>query len=172
MVPLQMKPLPSPRPDAEAAFRPSPGGFVDDEVVIALVAGRNSGGSPVDSRDLALAADEDFAGWCLETSSFPYPQWKASTPAEPRRASPPELDLEPGIGQPHHGAHRWWMAGLAGALCTLLFSSLVLSLADDALNETDGISIIRVPEKPAPPSRADEAKSTELTGNPPPPAVR
>lgn len=170
MVPLQMKPLPSPRPEAEAAPQPPCGGFVDDEVVLALVAGKNSGREPADSSGLALAVDEDFAGWCLETSSFSYPRRKTVVPEEPRRAAPPEW--EPGLGEPHHGSHRWWMAGLAGALCALLFSTLVLTLANDTLNEAEGISIIRVPAKPQPANRGNEADSPELTGNPPPPAIR
>ncbi len=167
MIPLQMSPLPSPRPEAEAAPQPSREGFVDDEVVLALVAGTRTAGNPT---GLALAVDEDFAGWCLETSSFSYARTKPVIPEEPRRAAPPEL--EPGIGAPHHGGHRWWMAGLAGALCTLLFSSLVLSLSDNFLNESEGISIIRVPAKPQPANDGKDADSPELTGNPPPPAAR
>ena len=40
------------------------------------------------------------------------------------------------------------------------------------LNEAEGIPIIRVPAKPQPANRGNEADSPELTGNPPPPAIR
>jgi hypothetical protein len=168
-----MTPLPSARKETEVAPKPPRGSFVDDEVVMALVAGRNCGRDAADSTGLALAVDEDFAGWCLETSSFSYPRRKVVVPVAqsvPRRAAPPEL--EPGLGEPHLGAHRWWMAGMAGALCALLFSTLVFSLADESMNESDGISIIRVPAKPKSSPTSGETKSPELTGNPPPPAIR
>lgn len=160
-----MCPLPSPRLDAASAPPPSREGFVDDEVVLALVAGKREDRALTDSKDLALAVDEDFAGWYLEMSSFSHPRQVAQSSVEIRRAAAPEL--EPGLGEPHQGAHRWWIAGFAGALCTLLFSALLFSLSNQAGGDPEGISIIRVPAKTSP-SAASEGKETpELTGNPP-----
>lgn len=45
-----------------------------------------------------------------------------------RRAVPP-LITEADIGTPHHGTHRWWLAGLAGVLSTMLFTLLLLTLS-------------------------------------------
>jgi hypothetical protein len=45
-----------------------------------------------------------------------------------RRAVPP-LITESGIGTSHHGTHRWWLAGLAGVLSTMLFTLLLLTLS-------------------------------------------
>lgn len=165
-----MCPLPSPRLDAASAPPPSREGFVDDEVVLALVAGKRDDRATPDTGELALAVDEDFAGWCLETSSFSYPRPVSGAANEIRRPAPPEL--EPGLGEPHQGAHRWWIAGFAGALCTLLFSALLFSLSDQAGRDPDGISIIRVPAKPNPPASGDDKETPELTGNPPLPHVR
>lgn len=165
-----MCPLPRLSQDAASATPPAREGFVDDEVVLALVAGRREDRAMPDTGDLALAVDEDFAGWCLETSSFSYPRRPAASSEEIRRPAPPVL--EPGLGEPHQGAHRWWIAGFAGALCTLLFSTLLFTLSNQAGDDPDGISIIRVPAKPQPPTRGQEADSPELTGNPPVPGVR
>ena len=138
---------------------------MDDEVVPALVAGKREDRALTDSKDLALAVDEDFAGWYLEMSRFSHPRQVAQSSVEIRRAAAPEL--EPGLGEPHQGAHRWWIAGFAGALCTLLFSALLFSLSNQAGGDPEGISIIRVPAKTSP-SAASEGKETpELTGNPP-----
>ena len=45
-----------------------------------------------------------------------------------RRAVPP-LITESDIGTSHHGTHRWWLAGLAGVLSTMLFTLLLLTLS-------------------------------------------
>lgn len=150
---LNLSPFPSLRSD-EASSIPlmEKDGFVDDAVVLALVAGTSSARSFADPGDLALAADDmDFAGWRLPGSMrSPAPELKElkGAPYEfPRRPAPPLLD-EPGLGEPHHGSHRWWLAGLAGALSTMLFSVLLLSLSARSASDTDGLSIIRLREKP------------------------
>ena len=106
-------------------------GFVDEEVVSALVTGPQSSRSVPYPDDLILSVDDmDFAGWQLGVSS---PFRGAEVPprvidAIVRRAAPP-VATEPGLGAPHLGSHRWWLAGLAGALSTMLFSVLLLSLS-------------------------------------------
>jgi hypothetical protein len=106
-------------------------GFVDEAVVLALINGPRQLRSAACHEDLALAADDlDFAGWQLPNNP---PARVAETPlrvtpAISRRATPPVL-VESGIGEPHHGAHRWWLAGLAGAFSTMLFSLLLLTLS-------------------------------------------
>lgn len=106
-------------------------GFVDEAAVLALIRGPRQPRSAACHEDLALAADElDFAGWQLPTA----PKTRVTdiepqvTAATIRRATPPVLD-EPGIGIPHAGSHRWWLAGLAGAFSTMLCSLLLLTLS-------------------------------------------
>jgi hypothetical protein len=141
-------------------------GFVDDSVVLALVAGPNTFRQNAMPEDLALSSDDmDFAGWCLSES---LPLHATRAPLEiPRRAALPELE-EPGLGEPHHGSHRWWLAGLAGALSTLLFSLLLLSLSSRGKVADQSISQNPVPAAAAPvavQNHADDAPP-ELTGIP------
>lgn len=133
MTRLNLSPLPSLRSDGDSRGTvSSKDGFVDDSVVMALVAGPSIHRGISDQSDLALAADHlDFAGWCLSHSS-PVP---VSAPRRPvpsdcaiTRPTPPVSD-EPGLGEPHRGHHRWWLAGLAGAVSTMLFSVLLISLS-------------------------------------------
>lgn len=112
-------------------------GFVDEAAVMALLRGPQSVRSHPHPEDLILSVDDmDFAGWQVSASTpfrggeFP-PQVIDATV---RRASPPQID-EPGIGTPHRGSHRWWLAGLAGAFSTMLFSVLLLSLTSRASME-------------------------------------
>lgn len=107
-------------------------GFVDEAVVtaMALPPPKTGGRMIACPDDLILAADDlDFAGWQVPAAA----PWMAQdrNPAQDlpsRRPAPPSI-REPGLGQPHSGAHRWWLAGLAGALSTMLFSLLLLTLA-------------------------------------------
>lgn len=146
-------------------------GFVDDAVVFALMAGPVQQRHAADADQLVLSADDmDFAGWSLS------PELRLE-PLETRRAAPPVLEDEPGLGEPHRGSHRWWIAGLAGAFSTLLFSMLLLTLSERGMPEPGDISIIRVPAKPQPATeaRATEARAAEapaLTGSPSAPEVR
>jgi hypothetical protein len=130
MTPLQLSPLPTARRDNEPLMMEQDG-FVDEECVTALVA------SPlVPSRhlgypeDLALAVDDlDFAGWKLATRPEPKPTHPGTGWEIPaRRPAPPVVD-EPGLGSPHSGSHRWWLAGLAGLFSTFLISTLLFSLS-------------------------------------------
>lgn len=150
---LNLSPFPSLRSDEASSIpRIEKDGFVDDDVVLALVAGTSPSRSSADPGDLALAADDmDFAGWCLPgRMRSPAPELKElkGAPYEfTRRPAPPQQE-EPGLGEPHHGSHRWWLAGLAGALSTMLFSVLLLSLSARSASDADGLSIIRLRDKP------------------------
>ena len=124
-------------------------GFVDEAVILALIAGPVIPRRLADARDLALVPEAmDFAGWRL-SAALPAPSAIATTaPSEAftRRPAPPTLE-ELGIGKPHRGSHRWWLAGLAGAISTLLFSVLLFSLSSPATSDSADLSIIRIPAK-------------------------
>lgn len=143
-------------------------GFVDDSVVLAIVAGPNTCRQNSVPADLALSADDmDFAGWCL-SESLPLHATRAPLESS-RRPALPELE-EPGLGEPHHGSHRWWLAGLAGALSTLLFSLLLLSLSSRGRVSEESISKIPVPAAPAATVTVQNHlndTTPELTGLPP-----
>jgi hypothetical protein len=165
---LKLTVLPSSRPDQDTdSSVMEREGFVDDAVVLALVAGPVQPRLLADPRELILPADDmDFAGWSL-SSALPLRSIQGPTPFSElldRQPALPTLD-EPGIGAPHHGTHRWWLAGLAGALSTLLFSVLLLSLSNRGHLEIEGISIIPKPAaQPAPATPiARPATDAELT---------
>lgn len=131
---LRLRPLPSIRSrDESSSLTMEREGFVDEAAVMALITGSPPGRSTAYPEDLALAADDlDFAGWQLPAPQTARPQ-AAEIPARvansiTRRATPP-LIAESGIGTPHHGTHRWWLAGLAGVLSTMLFTLLLLTLS-------------------------------------------
>lgn len=134
MTTLRLSPLPSHRPSDESGSRNmEKEGFVDEAVVTALISAPHFGRSMAYPADLALAADDlDFAGWQLPATQAARLQATEIPPevinAIVRRAAPP-LIAESGIGTPHHGAHRWWLAGLAGVLSTMLFTLLLLTLS-------------------------------------------
>lgn len=139
---------------------------MDDAVVLAVIRGSVSPRPAADSADLVLAADDmDFAGWRL-SPALP----ARATEAPPvRRAAAPELEEEPGLGEPHRGSHRWWLAGLAGAFSTMLFSVLLVSLASRGGSENENFSLIKpLPAgQPAPALEAPApAAAPELTGVP------
>jgi hypothetical protein len=174
MQPLRLRPLPALRPNESGI---SSGlerdGFVDDDVALAIVAG------PVSSRftpvhtDLALTAEDlDFAGWQI----FPAPS-AATIPARtvPEDAAPPPLRRpaepsleEPGIGMCHRGSHRWWLAGLAGFVFTLLASVLLLSLST-RISEDPGH--LTEPTLHPHPSRPPASKNQSAPDAKPPPEL-
>lgn len=128
MNPLRVSPLPALRADPESDRLPMEReGFVDEAVVTALVNGGSYSRSAVYPDDLALAADDsDFAGWRLSKavtmrSAEGPPQM---IEAVVRRAAPPVV-AEPGPA--HQASHRDWLARLAGAISTLLFSVLAFT---------------------------------------------
>lgn len=144
-------------------------GFVDESVVLALVAGPTVTRQIVDSGELVLSADDmDFAGWRLSRELPEHATRAVSFPSgtSHRRPALPVLG-EPGLGEPHHGSHRWWLAGLAGALSTMLFSLLLLTLSSRDDSNTDRISIIKMPpsgsEKETMPKSDASRQTPELT---------
>jgi hypothetical protein len=130
---LGLSPLPSLRANEESSqFLMEREGFVDEAVVAAL---RAASASPVRSvgypEDLALAADDlDFAGWQLSKPTVNrHPEVPPQVIAAIVRRATPPAPIEVGIGNPHHGNHRWWLAGLAGITATLLFAVLLFFLS-------------------------------------------
>jgi hypothetical protein len=130
---LGISPLPTLRANEESSqLLMEREGFVDEAVVAALrSAPLNSTRAVGYPEDLALAADDlDFAGWQL---AKPAATRRPEVPPQViaaivRRAAPP-APLELGIGAPHQGNHRWWLAGLAGITSTILFAVLLFSLS-------------------------------------------
>lgn len=150
MTPLHLSPFPSLHPnEASSSMIPERDGFVDEAVVRALVSGPISHRQIPISAELALAADDlDFAGWCL-------PPNPSSAQNKPQKISPPRptppAQNESGLGEPHTGNHRWWLAGLAGAFTTLLFSLLLLTLSARPLPASVDHLSVKPLTKPQPP---------------------
>jgi hypothetical protein len=69
----------------------------------------------------------------------------------------------------HRGSHRWWLAGLAGFVFTLLASTLLLSLStriSEHPGESAGPPLRPMPSRPAVPKNEpapDPKPATELT---------
>ncbi len=133
MTPLPLAPLPAVRPNPpRGSAKPEMEGFVDESAILALLAKpavpRSRGHLP----DLALSAsDDDFAGWPEPLVQSPFRAIAETEPAAVaavRRPSPPRC-VEPGIGTAHRGNHRWWLAGIAGAVTSLLLACLLLTVA-------------------------------------------
>ena len=161
MTMLSLSPLPSLRDDAlEDRALPAEDGFVDDAVVLALVTGADRRRMEDEVAWLLSADDRDFAGWgCIAPAAVP------EAAPDQRRAAAPEL-AESGLGEPHRGSHRWWLAGLAGAVTTLLASALLLTLATrQQVKEFERISIRPIaPTAPAVTAMPDAPQAaTELT---------
>lgn len=148
-------------------------GFVDDEVAMALVAGPRISQHTIQSGDVALAADLDFAGWCLSSSLPPASLPPATEPPAARttdwpnrRPNPPSL-AKFSISESHGGGHRWWLAGLAGALSAMLILLLWLSIVLRNDPERDEASFMRLQNPPAPALEPEPAPTVpSLTGMP------
>lgn len=134
MTQLKLSPLPSLRSDNDSGAPDIGEGFVDEAVVMAMLARPGAQREFPEATQLALAADDmDFAGWRLQSAASPQPI--APSPTRPAaiaasapRPTPPIPD-NPGLGASRGGNHRWWLAGLAGATSTLVFSVLLVSLS-------------------------------------------
>lgn len=111
-----------------------PDGFVDEEIIATLIESpfQQSGHSRLGAAhsDLALSSDEnDFAGWAVTPSS----PFRVIAEAQERIiSSPPPVESEPGIGQPHQGSHRWWIAAVAGMSSAVIVSVLFNSFGSPA----------------------------------------
>lgn len=174
MKPLELSHMPCPRSGDVDPPR-MPAGFVDEEVALSLITGPVAPRGRIRHEDLALPADEsDFAGWNLGAAPkrAPNPEKRlvraveSAAPETYRRAQPPAM-IEPGIGQPHRGGHRWWIAGVAGALSTFLFTALLLSLSSRSvpLSEEIFFSTPRMPTaKPTARPAENAPEAPALTG--------
>jgi hypothetical protein len=168
MTPLSLSPLPSLRKEEPSdSLIMEREGFVDEAVVMALMSGQLSNRSIPSSEFLALSSDDmDFAGWQLSPTLRTVSERDGDIM---RRPSPPRLAAfseEPGIGAPHCGAHRWWLAGLAGLLSTLVFSLLLLNLSSRPGSNIEAVVTRGMLKsvKPAPALKADSEKiAPELT---------
>lgn len=166
---LGLSPLPSTRTeDTTGSFIMERDGFVDEAVVSAMVTAplRTSRNQPLHA-DLALCAD-DFAGWQFPVA-LARVALESTNPALEniaRRATAPAPE-EDGLGTAHQGSHRWWLAGLAGVLSTMLFSLLLISLSNRTATETNDLSTREI-QRGAPVVQSDiAAKSApELSGSP------
>lgn len=113
-------------------------GFVDEAVVLAVIAQGPYERIFVKSEDMVLASNEnDFAGWALPVASpfrdFLDIETPAPAAAEIKLPGTPSLDgmrkfYEPGLSEPHQGKHRWWLIGLSGALTCSILSLTLLNL--------------------------------------------
>lgn len=117
-----------------------PDGFVDDEVVFALIAGRSQPRVMADSQDLVLPAEDiDFAGWTM-----PAPLPSRFTPpivsppeSHERRPEPPKMQKAPAPPRTQ-SIGRWWFACLIGTLFTLSLAALLYALADRGILSFEG----------------------------------
>ena len=136
MQPLFLSPLPTLRTESESTqLQMEREGFVDEMVIKTMLAPTAISRSMARPSDLALAADDmDFAGWSMS----PFATAARSETPQPRRARPPVI-LEPGLEAPHQGSHRWWLAGIAGAFSTILFSALLLNLSTRGASHFDAV---------------------------------
>jgi hypothetical protein len=163
---LRLSLLPSVRPPEESgSLRMEREGFVDEAAVLALLSGPTHLRSSSYPEDLALAADDlDFAGWQIPTAPVARP---AEFPPQVidaivRRASPPSMN-EPGIGSPHLGSHRWWLAGLAGAFSALVFSVLLVTLSSRPNLTPETTPAPATASHPRPPSAQEAPPAARAT---------
>lgn len=144
-----------------------PDGFVDDEVVLALIAGPSRSRATADSKDLVLAADDmDFAGWIMPEplpSRFT-PPIVSETEIHERRAEPPTWNKAPAPRR-KQAAGRWLLAGLIGTIFTLSLAALLFALVDRGLLSLEGFSFPAKQEVPqtAPLKSTPEAAASSLT---------
>jgi hypothetical protein len=170
MATLDLRPLPVPTDSGD----PPTGGvelrsqaFVDDLVVMRLVAGEPSSPPPAQQTFVVPGTEDDFAGW-HPPGSPPRAALVSSgrVPGREVRVAPSPDEAEPGIGHGSPSGRGWWLAGLAGAFSALVFSVLLLSLsARDIRPDADPASALRgwppVEQSPAP---APAAETTPVTG--------
>ncbi len=165
MTPLRVNPLPTLRAiDETPALVIERDGFIDEAALSALMfeplyPARQA---PY-PEDLALAVDDlDFAGWKLSESPQPRLLGATLNAQKPlRRPAPPVIE-EPGLDLPHSGNHRWWLAGIAGLLSTLIFSLLLLNLATRPGTQLQVLFAPRAPAVP-PPVPAMKTNSSEMS---------
>lgn len=137
MTPLSLAPLPTTRADENSTpWQNGQVGFVDDAVVARLITPARTPRLESCPEDLALAADDlDFAGWQLDSVSNSTESAFCGTedlievpPLLFGRATPPAI-RQASIDAGYDSNHRWWIAGLAGVLATLVVTLLLLILS-------------------------------------------
>jgi hypothetical protein len=135
---LQVSPLPADRfNDGQEATNRVMDGFVDDDVIASIITGPVSSRPSPRTSDLVLSSDEnDFAGWAVPSVS---PFRIIAEKQEMAAAIPQHGESEPGLGQPHRGQHRWWVAAAASVASALIFSMLFAGLAYRS-GEAGGVS--------------------------------
>jgi hypothetical protein len=176
MQPFKHSPLPSATPaEKTPAVIHSGHGFVDEEVVRALMAGPAFTPALEDERTKAdgKGTTLDFAGWNLPAQAL------VSDNTDSTRRPDPPLLADAGLGEPHPGPHRWWLASMAGATCSLLLTALLIHLTTQVTRENGNFITIRAKSAaPAPMQPDDTARKAilELTrlqeSTLPPPVTR
>jgi hypothetical protein len=125
--PMHVAPFPASRFEASEPH-PLPDGFVDENVINALLSTPSASRVSSIPSDLVLSSDEnDFAGWSVKTVS---PFRVIAERQELEEAQQLSNESDPGIGEPHRNGHRWWIAAATGAASALLLSFLFANLAD------------------------------------------
>lgn len=136
---LTLTPLPSENSeDARGYRRVFSEGFVDESVVLSVIAKGPYERVYVKPEDMVLSSSEDdYAGWALPVPSPFRALLDVTNPepvAEAKLPAPPSLDgirnfSEPGLDNPHRGNHRWWLFAMSGAMTCGILSLTLLSLA-------------------------------------------
>ncbi len=128
---LALAPIPVSRMDNAGEHHVSvPDDFVDDDVIASLLSTPSVQRASSVHSDLVLSSDDDdFAGWAVQRRSpfriIAEQQERAALPE-----TPIETDFsEPGLGRPHRGGHRWWIATATGISSALILSLLFSNLA-------------------------------------------
>jgi hypothetical protein len=127
---LPLAPIPLGRMENAGEQRPSiPDGFVDDDVIASLLAAPSVQRLSAMHSDMVLSSDvDDFAGWAVQRHS----PFRVIAEQQERAALPPAAETdssEPGLGRPHRGGHRWWIATATGISSSLILSLLFSNLA-------------------------------------------
>ncbi|MFD2255364.1 hypothetical protein ACFSSA_01630 [Luteolibacter algae] len=134
---LSLNPLPSEKSASAKGYqRIESQGFVDDDVVLSVIAKSAYTRAYPKPEEMALSScEDDFAGWSLPVAS-PFREMldiKANSEnPEPRLPGAPTIDFpnrETGLDHPHSGSHRWWLFGISGALTCGILSLTLLNLA-------------------------------------------
>ena len=140
---LPLPPLPSETPDAAKGYHQSfSEGFVDESVVLSVIAKGSYERVYVKPEDMVLSSSEDdYAGWSLPISSpfrtlldVPNPE----PVAEPKLLDDIRKFSEPAISEPHRGNHRWWLFAISGAMTCGILSLLNLAQRESLWNAMAG----------------------------------
>jgi hypothetical protein len=144
---MQLAPLPADRSGSPAEYGAQPiQGFVDEEVIASLISRPSAGATRVapSNTDLVLCSDpDDFAGWAIPATSPFRAIAEKQDRGEPIPSVRSFLAAEPGLGEPHRGNHRWWIAAAATAASSLIISLLFAHLGSRSPSGPDMAQITR-----------------------------